>query len=129
MRPHTFRVSRGFAAAVVTALLPVAAIVGLTPAPASASCSHSHSNLDDGSDTVVGTSTGLNIRTGPHTACAKAMTGAIPNGASVALHCWTAGDRVIGYYDTDTWSYVRYGTVYGWVSDAYLSGQGSDQLC
>lgn len=57
---------------------------------------------------VVTTTANLNIRTGPSTAFER--VGQIPNGTSA---------QVIGRNATSTWWYVRYGTLNGWVSQAY----------
>jgi len=96
-----------------------AAIVA--PSPASASCSHAHSDIDSRSDLIVGTSA-LSLRTGPHVSCTRITT----ISGWVDLHCFDVGDEIFG---NSTWSFVRWGSYYGWVSDYYLQNNGSMYHC
>ncbi|MFG1889365.1 SH3 domain-containing protein [Micromonospora sp. NPDC049051] len=102
-------------------LAAAAGIVAVAGAPASAGCSHTWSDKDYGSSYVEGAgSTGLALRTGPHTSCA--LVTRIPNGHWVAFDCWTTGD----YYNSydNFWQHVRYGnggpTYSGWIASSYL---------
>ncbi len=62
-----------------------------------------------------------NIRTGPYWGCDIVNTAGRNN--LVDYHCYTDGED-------GTWTYLRTkNTVYGWVWDPYLSGDGSGVRC
>ncbi|MBQ0902386.1 SH3 domain-containing protein [Micromonospora sp. U21] len=106
-------------------LVAAAGIVAVTSAPANANCSHAWSDKDYGSNRVQDAgSTGLALRTGPHTSCG--LVTRIPTGHWVTLDCQGYGDYINGW---NGWTHVRYGnggpTYSGWVFDHYLDDGGS----
>lgn len=97
------------------------------PAPASVTCGPSAPDYDPGTATTVNQVpgfTGPAMRTGPGGNCT--LLTRVPWGNSVALNCWRFGDTVNG---VSTWSAVHYGQYFGWISDYYLSGRGSNYYC
>ncbi|WP_375335348.1 SH3 domain-containing protein [Micromonospora sp. CP22] len=112
-------------------LVATTGIVAISGTPASASsCSHSATDKQTTSGQVVlAGSTGLAVRSGPHTSCT--LLGRVPNGHWVTYWCHTAGDTVNG---TNRWVRIDYsagggsGVLGGWVSSYYLN-TASTQAC
>jgi hypothetical protein len=94
----------------------VAAPVG----PAAVDCDQSGPDVDNRpySKDFTGAT---NIRSGPSLDCGIVGVGYPTN--SIDYHCWVNGDG-------GTWSYLRTrNTVYGWVKDSQLIGNGSIEPC
>lgn len=64
------------------------------------------------------------MRTGPGDNCNLIVR--VPWTAWGDLNCFRYGQTVNG---VTTWSAVHYAQYFGWISDYYLSGRGSNFIC
>jgi hypothetical protein len=84
-----------------------------------------HNDIDQRSYARLFTGDSVNIRAYPHVGCASHGYGYRTH--TVDYHCWRYGDPVTrNGLVYETWTYLRNVTtgVSGWVSDAYLAGNG-----
>jgi hypothetical protein len=96
-------------------------------APAAVTCGPSAPDRDPGTAYTTNYESGFSgpaMRTGPGGNCT--LLTRVPWGNTVSLNCWRIGDTVNG---VSTWSAVHYGGYFGWISDYYLSGRGSNYAC
>ncbi len=103
------------------------ALATASPAVAAVTCGPSAPDYDPYSAQAVNQVSGYSgpaMRTGPGGNC-QLLT-RVPWGNWVSLNCYRFGDTVNG---VSTWSAVHYGGYFGWVSDYYLSGRGSNYAC
>lgn len=121
---------RKFAIQAALVLAASTGVVAVSGTPSMASCTHSWRNgpTIQFESVVNAGSTGVALRSGPHTSCTLYMR--IPNGHQMEMYCYTSGDNINGI---STWSYVRYnpgsGNNFGWVSDYYLTNHGAFDAC
>jgi hypothetical protein len=90
-------------------------------------CGPSAPDRDPGTAHTVNQESGFSgpaMRTGPGGNCT--LLTRVPWGNTVSLACYRSGDSVNG---VTTWSAVHYGQYFGWISDYYLSGRGSNYAC
>lgn len=90
-------------------------------------CGPSAPDLDGHTATTAHTDSGFSgpaMRAGPGGNCA--LLTRVPWGDTVSLNCYRSGDHV---GDATTWSAVHYRQYFGWISDYYLSGYGSNFAC
>ncbi len=133
MRTGLRKFGLGIAAAILAvagftvATASPAAAAAASPAVAAVTCGPSAPDYDGGTAQAVNPVSGYSgpaMRTGPGTNC-QLLT-RVPWYNWVSLNCYRFGDTVNG---VSTWSAVHYGGYFGWVSDYYLSGRGSNYAC
>ncbi|MGW7546794.1 hypothetical protein ACWGKQ_37710 [Streptomyces sp. NPDC054770] len=99
-----------------------------SPAAAAVTCGPTAPDKDTGTAQVINRDpaypTGVAMRTGPGSNCSLIVR--VPWSAWVDLNCYRIGQSVNGY---TTWSAVHYAQYFGWISDAYLSGAGTNKPC
>lgn len=126
MRARMYKFGVGLAAAMLTTT--GISIATTSPASAAVTCGPSAPDRDTGTALVINRDpafpTGVAMRTGPGANCSLIVR--VPWGAQVDLNCYRLGDSVNGF---TTWSAVRYAQHFGWISDAYLSGGGTNRSC
>jgi uncharacterized protein YraI len=92
------------------------ALVVTTSPAAAAACGDSPPNHQDlAYGWVNGTTSGVNLRTGPWTSCS--IITVLPEGTLVYFSCYERGTNVNG---NANWTYVDTYYVSGWVSNYYL---------
>ncbi|MBN1174164.1 MAG: hypothetical protein JXA67_18480 [Micromonosporaceae bacterium] len=100
----------------------VAAIIPTASPAFAASCPDNGWSIKDGRYGQYFASNGINIRTGPSTACTSLGLGY--SSYSVMLDCYKSGQN-------GTWSHlwVENTGVQGWVKDSLLVGGGANTYC
>jgi hypothetical protein len=124
---------RRLAVRIAAIVLVASGTAAAVSSPASAGlCNWYWQDKDPGSAQVihpVSGFSGIAMRDGPRSDCS--LITRVPWGHWVALDCFVHGGQNIN--GITTWSHVRYsngGPVYwGWISDYYLSGLGSNYNC
>jgi hypothetical protein len=129
MRTHLKKFGVALAVVVMTAIgtsISTASPAAAVTAPA-VTCGPSAPDRDPNNAQIINRDpafSGPAMRTGPGTNCSLIVR--VPWSAFVDLACFRSGDTVNGI---TTWSAAHYAGHFGWISDFYLSGDGSFFAC